>query len=214
MACVIYQERQSVEDRLSDLGLKAHIIRTAVSLGEIARASCTPNHPQNAAGWYAWAETVRYLREGLAADGWTRESVNGVSLVVSPDGRVAIVVSTGDEATGMNDNTPRTKSTKGKQTALLIAQNRQQLLLEFADLEEPDATAPLDARTWYLLFCSDGDEVRIELSFPKSLDINGRPSDWAERIIIEPFQRDDRLPHVTREDEGPDIDFEVTRLVS
>ena len=48
---------------------------------------------------------------------------------------------------------------------------------------------------------------------PMSLDKNGYVSDWYERIILEPLQIPGS-PAVTSDDEGPDIDFDVSALAA
>lgn len=72
----------------------------AVMQGYLARNDCTANHPPLYPSFVAWGETVRALREHLAPTGWERNDAKNYSRTVHPNGRIAIAVATGDEATG------------------------------------------------------------------------------------------------------------------
>jgi len=205
----ILHESTEVVDRLAVLGLTVDALRDAVGMGEAARNSCTANDPAIAPGFLAWAKTTRGLRDGLAPADWRRSSDGGLETVVSPDGKLAIVVATGDEATGRIAGSPKTKYSKGPATAAAIEQN--QLSFLFAT-PEPIVPGPVPSErvTWLLLIARGTDEVRCELSLPKAIGDDGKVETWAERIILEPVGCDAE-PAVTPADQEPDIVVEVSR---
>ena len=179
-------------------------------MGEAARNSCTANDPVITPGFLAWARTTRGLRELLAPAGWQRSSEGGLETVVAPDGKLAVAVATGDEATGQPDNSPKTKYSKGPATVAAIEQNQLSL---FADLEPVvPGPVPTDRVTWLLLIARGVDEVRCELSLPQAIGDDGKIESWSERIILAPVGRDGE-PTVTPADQEPDVVVEVSRRV-
>lgn len=207
----ILHEPAEVVDRLAQLGLTIEVLREAVAMGEAARNSCTANDPVIAPGFLAWARTTRGLRDCLAVPGWQRSSDGGLETVVSPEGKLAIAVATGDDATGRIGGSPKTKYSKGPATAAAIEQN--QLSFLFAD-SAPIVPGPVPTErvTWLLLIARGTEEVRCELSLPKAIGDDGRVESWSERIILGPIGRDGE-PTVTPADQEPDIVVEVSRRV-
>jgi hypothetical protein len=127
---------------------------------------------------------------------------------------LALVVATGDLATGHPEHTPKTRYPKGPATAEAVEQNRYQLtlfdppnVLRLPALEERQQTA----LTWVLLISSQPDCLRAELSLPLVIGIDDRIETWRERIILPAIPRDDR-PEVRRTPESaPDVDVPVVR---
>src|ERR1051325_6415929 len=109
-----------VVDALAGLGLTAEILIEAIRRGEIGRDSCTANDAPGAPGYYAWAGTVRALRDILMPQKWTRNDDECYSRVVSPDRSIAIAVCTGDDGTGNKDVNPKTKYPKGTATQAAV----------------------------------------------------------------------------------------------
>lgn len=96
-----------VTEALAQIGLTKEILRDAILRGEAGRDSCTANDAPGAPGFYAWAGTVRGLRDILTPRGWTRNDDVNYSRVINPDKSIAIAVVTGDEGTGNKDVSPR-----------------------------------------------------------------------------------------------------------
>lgn len=189
---------------LGQHGLTEEIIRAAVIRGEIARASCTRLDPVTRAGYSAWAETTKALREELVIHGWKAQQ-GGTHPTVSPTGKLEIIVQTGDDATGRPEE-PRSRNPKGPVIERVVAAN-QLLLWQDVDV----ATALPVAETWVLLIARDDDEVRFELSLPNHVDADGRIDGWKMRIRFDPL--DDTDPPGDRrpsEDTG-EIDIDVTK---
>lgn len=210
MNITVLHDTAEVIDRLAQLGLTVEVLRDAVAMGEAARNACTANDPTIAPGFFAWARTTRGLRDVLAPGGWRRSRDGGLETVVDPEGKLAIAVATGDDATGRIGVAPKTKSPKGPATAAAIEQNQMSL---FAD-PDPVVSLPVPAErvTWLLLIARGIDEVRCELSLPEAIGEGGKVEEWSERIILEPVRRDGE-PTVTPADQEPDIVVEVSRRV-
>jgi len=211
-------ESFEVRARLDELGVTEEILRQAVQRGTAAFNSCTANHPRQSAGFYAWAETVSALRELLNPLNWRREDDNNLPFVVNGSGTIALIVATGDEATGRPEELPCTNSSKGPRTADAVAINQAQyelfpdIRLQSEDLERINGR--MGRMTWLLLMHRDPqvDEVRCELSRPINMTVEGRVSGWAERIILSsmPFLGSgaDIVPDVPK---SPEIDVRVKR---
>lgn len=176
------QPLPQVPTALQQIGVSEQILRNAVERGEIARSGCTQLDPPTRAGYSAWAETTRAIREALIGKGW--QAVQGGSCpTVSPDRKIAIIVQTGDDATGMQRGTPRSKNPKGPAVELAVANNNQLLLWDDFD----DAKDLPPAETWVLLVGRDRDQVRFELSLPSRMDSDGRIAEWKVRIPFMPI---------------------------
>ncbi len=121
---VIRERLTEVTDSLSALGLSIEVLRDSILAGETARDMCTANDPSNAAGFDAWARSIRNLREQLIALGWTRSDAGGLPVVISPSGSLAVTVATGDEGTGKPELTPKTKYPKDRTTVAVVTCNR------------------------------------------------------------------------------------------
>jgi hypothetical protein len=204
--------------RLAELGLDELLLRQAVEQGLAQWATCTLNHPPSYPGYSAWGETVRALRDLLAPFGWIRSNETNLPFTVNEAQTLAVSVATGDEATGREDETPCTKSSKGPGTADAVAANARQLRLFPIDVRPEDlARLKGDGRrmTWLLLFHRDeqGRQVRCELSRPTSMSENERVDGWAERIILPCISFDNDAGRLPSEGApgGPVIDVEIRR---
>lgn len=207
----------AVEDRLSQLGLDAERLGETVRRGYVAFISCTPNDPPLFPGFSAWAMMVRGLREYLLPEGWERSDENNYSLVINSTGTVAIAVATGDAATGLADEQPTTKSSKGPSTIEAVTSNQLTLDLIFPPVELPQPARPSDQdqqrTTWILLVHRSQGEVRCELSLPTSMGPDGRVDGWQERIILGAIPTDPDALEVAppTPPQQPDIDVAVKR---
>ncbi len=185
MATVVRVQQDAI-DRLAEMDLEAEILRGAVLAGAMAADTCTDLDPPGFRGITQWGVCTRELRAGLAPD-WTPKNRTNLPLVVSADGTMSVTVGIGDPATGIENATPQTKNPRGRVTLSAIMENAGQLTL--FDAMGRLRIAPAEGSstlTWILLFRSDGDTIRCELSLPSAWDENGRPSAWAERLILEP----------------------------
>ncbi len=206
---------RDVRRELAALGLTLEPLQDAVLRGFTAGISRTENDAPTATGFYHWNETVRTLRENLAASSWRRRNENGLPTMVNPDKSLAVCVSSGDENTGLADKNPSTKNHKGPRTAEFVALNFEQIDM-FPDLRpvvESNQTGS-STRTWTLLFCTDTDrhELRSELSLPILIGVGGQINGWIARIILPVIRLDGGGGTETAEpDFGPDVDIDIRR---
>src|SRR5688572_27925461 len=98
---VIIHTAIEVISALAALGLDLEMLTEAVLEGEESRDGCTENDPPGAGGYFSYSRTVRRLREILIPRGWKRATDVNFPLVVSPNGKIAIAVSLGDDGTGV-----------------------------------------------------------------------------------------------------------------
>ena len=212
MQTVLHAEPASAATALAKLDLTEQPLLAAAMQGYLARIDCTANHPPLFPSFVAWGETVRALREQLAPAGWTRNDEKNYSRAVHPEGRIAIAVATGDEATGMAALSPCTKSAKGQSTVEAMEVNRAQFFLP--GMEPPEASDDAEEKepvtTWLLLIHHAADEIRAELSLPYDLGIDGRVSVWQERTLLRAVPLDPEQLAVVPPTQ-PDIDVVVRR---
>ncbi len=211
MITLLHAEPTSVLSRLQQLGLTEAALLRAVKAGYIAKANCTENHPPLFPPIAAWSEAVRTLRDVLKAEGWTRFNDQNSPKTMSPDGSISIIVSTGNESTGISYAAPATTSSKGPNTAGAIEINRSlQLYLPGMELPVPLQDENEQVTTWILLVHHAKNELRAELSLPLDVGCDGRVSVWQERIILQ-AQPLDGEPAVILPPAQPDIDVTVRR---
>lgn len=205
---------EDVGAALRRLGLTAAPLMRAVRAGYISRVSRTANDAPIAAGFYHWNETLRTLRDELVMLGWTRVDEQMFSTILSPDGKTAISVSSGDDATGDPRGFPKTKRDKGPRTADAIDANIGQLDL-FDTAPEMVLAAALEDEveclTYVLLFHANATELRAELSLPVSMDEHDHIDTWRERIILRSQPIDPEGDTLPKPDFGPEIDIDVKR---
>jgi len=153
-----------------------------------------------------WAETVAVLREQLRPQGWRKSDKGNYELTVNNENGLAIVVTTGDDATGMIGSTPSNKCSKGINTAEAIETNNQ--LDMFSELlQATEETQGLT--TWILLMHLAANEVRFELSLPSSISA-GKINGWKERIVLPSMPLDDDSVEIDLPD-LPDIEVPIKK---
>lgn len=205
----VYQDPEDVPNRLAALGLTVDDLLLSIRFGYLARLGCNANDPLAFAGITFWARTTRGLRERLAPGGW-RKNDGKLATVVSPDGTIAIVVSTGDQDTGIATGEPKTKFAKGPATAEAVDANVQGELFPLSEILK---ASPV---TWVLLMsvetCNGRTVIRSELSRPAEVDDVGRLAKWYERIVLPNIVDDDDGGVRRPEPEiGPVFDVDVRR---
>lgn len=212
MQTLLHADPDAAAAALSRLGLAEELLLMAAMQGYLARIDCTANHPPLFSSFVAWGETVRALREQLAPGGWVRNDEKNYSRAMDPEGRIAIAVATGDEATGIASLTPSTKSAKGPSTAEALEVNRAQAWLPGIEppeaVEDDEGKAPVT--TWVLLVHHADDEIRAELSLPYDTGADGRITVWQERILLRALPLEPE-PVAVVPPTQPDIDVVVRR---
>ena len=111
----VINEPFEVDSELRTLGLTRETLTEALRAGLFERAnSVETNHPGNYAGIKMWAETTCALGDILVPQGWTRDDSKNLASTINPEDTVALVVASGDTATGSDERTPTTKHDKGR----------------------------------------------------------------------------------------------------
>jgi hypothetical protein len=215
MKTKLYVGMIETPSRLAELGLEEEWLIHAVQHGQAAWANCTPNHPPLYRGISAWAETISALREALLPKAWRRSDNGNLPLTINELGTIAIIVSTGDEATGKRDGIPSTKSSKGPRTADAVTINAAQASLFEIRLRPEDLEDQRGMMTWILLFHRDVEthEVRCELSRPIEMNADGYVDGWAERIVLNsiPLGSDSVKIPTGNAPQTPSINIEVKK---
>lgn len=193
---VVVKEPASVARRLEELGLDVETLRAAVEAGLAERNLCTANDAPGFGGLIAWGRTLRRLRELLIPRDWKRTNRRRLAAVTSPDGSMAVAVSTGDARTGLDGAPPQTSRGKGPAWVAALLENNEQLDLpgmsDEADEAEGEDDDRLNRATWALLFHIDEGEgeTRCELSMPKDMGPDAKLETWVERILLPAIPRE------------------------
>ncbi len=219
-----YEQPHERAAKLHALGLDEATVQEMVIRGFVKRQTCTAFHPPSYPGYSQWGETVAASRELLVSRDWSFSDANNLSRVISPDEKVAVIVSTGDDNTARNEYRygeiqPRTKHPKGTETRLAVEANEPTLfdMLSEEKVERAITPRPDHQATWMLLIATTKREVRYELSLPKTQDGEGYVCEWSERIIFPPIEIDSLAARYDNrdddDDEGTaDIDVPVERI--
>lgn len=197
----------SPKSLLDQIGVTMEILRDAVLAGEQERYNCTPNDVPMMSGTLGWGRTLRTLRDLLAPLGWVKDDSGSFSVRRS-DGKVQIIVQTGDERTGLPaDVEPRSKNPKGDAVATVVRGNAQ---LRFGFMDGEPRRDP-GVETWILLIASIDGEARSELSLPFETDAqDGRITGWRYRIVLPPIPFRPDFDFTGIEDTG-EVDFEIRK---
>lgn len=169
-------------------GIEPSIFRDALQSGVALSKSVTKFHPLTASGSRAWEEIVATFRELVIGNynGWKAVQQNGMPVLINSELGITIVITSGDENTGIKDlSSPKTKNAKGQVTESFVGRNYDLFSVD-------NSVESIDShQTWVLLYTFDKNklEVRYELSLPTNTDISGNKgkikiSDWLTRVIF------------------------------
>ena len=177
---------QGDAELLAALGLSVEMFDIAAREHLAAYFSCTEHDPPTFPPTAAWAAGNRSLRDQLVPK-WTAKNEQNQPLVVNEANTIAITALSGDEKTG-TDETPSTRSPKGRVTAEAVHVNSGQTSFPFME----DAVAVMKSsrepgRTlWIFLIQKDFKkrELRSELSRPLDISDDGYIEKWGNRIVF------------------------------
>ena len=185
-----YIEQQEVQTKLEQMGLTiAGLTRVSVAVAG-AYNSTTRFHSSAAAGTYMYHEGTAALRRVCVPEGYDYDEEGHQPRTFNDQLGVSIIFQTGDENTGiLTGIEPTTRNPKGTATRDKVSANVEQLaLFEFVAREDPEG----QSYNWVFLAAVVDGFVRSELSLPREITEDGKPCDWAERIILpeEPLASD------------------------
>ncbi len=174
----------------------------------------SPLAPRAFRGQVRNATAVVGLRELLLSRGWEANDDEGVARVVHRERGLAIVVVTGNAATGRptvpGGRGPSNRWPRGPLTREAVADNGQLALFE-EDRGEADPAAEFLMHTWFLLVHADGTEVRVELSWPDQFT-DGYVDHWGQRILLPALATGGPGDDLDSDDGGDTVDVPIVEL--
>lgn len=197
-------EASEVETRLEQIGVTVSDMITIARAAVGARRSATLDHPATAGGLLAWIEGTGTMRRVLSDRGFRRRRDAGIESVYNPTTGVRLAYQSAERA-GDPDFDPLAASDKGPASAQYVASNQGELFPEIAAEEEQEA----NAACYYLFVQAHGDDVRLELSFPRAIE-ERQFAGFRERIIIVAAGEWDGV-EAQDDDRGPDFEIEISR---
>lgn len=184
MAIRTPKTRDDLARHLGPMRLEATILERAVAIGAAESRSFSPGAPKSGPEFMRWLRTVESLHEGLMLmrDGWVRFDPQNLPYFLHPDINLGLIVSSGDEFTGVTYGNPSTRNPKGSAFARRVDDNGK-----VAMFGQPVDNGEVDVEdAWILLYDERDGLVHLELSRPSSMD--GKFVDsWSERIICPAF---------------------------
>lgn len=207
---------------LAKMDLSIDHLLEAVKIGHASRFNAGELHPPTTPGFNAWSDTNYGLSRRLIDEGWSREVVDNIPILLHPNGAYQIVVSSGDIATGteLESLMPSTLQKKGVKFSSLFGGNSRGLFDKNVPLDNLMKKTMGECPTYILLYYFDQtrNETRCELSLPSPADqakIANKEkqyvSEWQQRIIIGIVGGE---PDAPRPDFTEDTDFDITRKTS
>lgn len=187
----LYHEPDEVRLVVAQLfGVSADLFLNAVGHAWLEWANRTQFDPPSGPGELLWIHTVRHERRQFSEldPKWIQDDAGNFSSMISPDGRVAIAVETGNRMTGAisHGKYPRTNSKKGPRTMQMVRDNRAIIQGDaFTGFPTPKAPnnpgAPL---LWIHLIHQSRGHILHELSLPLTSDLRNKIVGWRCRIIL------------------------------
>lgn len=205
-AARIISQDYEVGSRLAQIGLSAGELIEVVRHAVAAKASFVLNFPLNAAGQLSYIHGTGALRDILRVKGWEIDRTGNIEATYNPKTGMKIVFQNSDSACDDNRD-PKAISEKGPAAMRAVDLGQMNLFPEF-DTEDVKRKSRENASLWYFCVHINGDDVRAELSFPKSIE-DKQFKEFNERIyIIKPGEWASMMP---KEDDAeiPTQDFEI-----
>ena len=202
--------RQTISDpverdqRLSELQLECDRLIAAGHHALAGRASASPLHPSNTAGFLSYADGVKGLRAENIDDNWRVFRREGVEGICNDDLKIRVLFANVFEACGERD--PQARSRKGAGSERVASGD----LFESAGIDLPDSVIKFrgDYKTYYLMVDQNG---AMELSLP-IVKAGGNFLRCIERIfLIDGSDLDEVEFGVDEPADDSDLDFVVTR---
>lgn len=198
---------QAVEE-LKQMHLSSDQLLQACLLGVLSRENCTDYNTKGGPGFIQWDSTVKALREYCCGQNWIKFQENGLEGIISIDGKIRILPSSGNVVTGNINQNPSNKNSKGIRTIQLIEKSMQGSLFN----GYPDQLDDDNVETYVLLYYNNSKELRMELSKPLLIK-KGKIVAWEKRIIIKSFNLNNP-PSISIPIVEDDIDIPVTRKIN
>lgn len=199
---ILTEEKQIIE-RLKKVGIPENILLEATSMGTLSKSNCTIFDTKGKPGYIQWNDTNSTLRSLTKNKGWKTYQEGGIEGIISEDGRIRIIPSSGNAATGNPNQPASNKNRKGEGCIKMFKADVQ------GDFWHgfPEIIDDMDeVETFVLLYYNDDKELRTELSKPSFIDSKGKIKTWEERIILKSQKLNDPNPTVETE---PNVEINV-----
>lgn len=199
----IYHDLPDVNSKLlTEFGLTRSEIILIAQEAVAGRTSAVPHEPRTAPGVLAYFAGTKGLRDVSVPKGYVADDTNNIASVVNPKTGIQIIYQNVDSA-AISSVEPKAISAKGPASQKMVAHSTLNM---FPALEKEDQQK-INRQTWYLCVCMNGEDVRVEISKPYSID-NGQFSGFIERIfIVKMGEWTD--PESFSSDEAPAQDFDI-----
>lgn len=199
----VFKEEWEVGSRLLDFGTTKDewvaVVRKAVG----AKREALIIHPANAAGQLSYIYGTGAVRDLLCPKGWEIDRTDNIEATYNPQKGIKVIYQNSDSAC-IEGCDPKAISDKGAASARIIAQSCGNL---FPEYEEEDRKKQ-NSSVWYFCVYAEGDDVRAELSCPRSI-IGNQFLGFRERIFIVQRGEWDAV-NIKEDDTSPSQDFEIT----
>jgi hypothetical protein len=208
LAPKIIENTVDIESLLGRMGISRLALETIARKAVAARNESVYFDPVNAPGQFSYIHGTRALREELIPSGsWVLDRASNIESVFNPTLGIKIVFQNVDVACAMQ--CPKAISAKGKASKKLVDSASYSL---FPDLER-EVNREVNASVWYFCVSAIGENIRAELSRPKSIrDSDGQFDDFYERVFV--VARDIELvvsDDVSADKFDDELDIQVTR---
>lgn len=205
MAIHTPKTREDLARLLAPMRLEASVFERAVSVAASESRTFTPGAPKSAPEITRWLRTVETVHEELMLLqlGWRRFDPQNLPYFLQPDLNLGLIVSSGNEFTGVTYGSPTTKNPKGSAFARRVDDNGKVAM--FGQPTDQGEVIVDDARI--LLYNERAGLVHLELSRPTAM-LGSFVNVWSERIIFPAF--DLALGAFTFEDADDEGDFGFT----
>lgn len=205
MAIHTPKTREDLARLLAPLRLETSVFERAVSVAAAESRTFTPGAPKSAPEITRWLRTVETVHEELMLlqVGWRRFDPQNLPYFLQPDLNLGLIVSSGNEFTGVTYGSPTTKNPKGSAFARRVDDNGKVAM--FGQPTDEGEVIVDDARI--LLYNERAGLVHLELSRPTAM-LGSFVNVWSERIIFPAF--DLALGAFTFEDADDEGDFGFT----
>jgi len=207
----IYSQDYEAGVRLETLGLTAGDLIEVVKRSVAARASAVSTFPANAAGQLSYIFGTAAIRDVLLMKGWQIDRTGNIEATYNPAIGIKIVFQNADSACE-DRRDPKAISEKGPAASKAVDSGQMYLFPEI-EAAHAESQARENASLWYFFVHINGDDVRAELSFPKSIE-DRQFKGFNERVyVIKPGEWMSIAPESVEDAEpiAQDFDIEVTR---
>jgi hypothetical protein len=213
LPCKITRDEIEVDARIADFGVTRSELLKIVHAVVTAHNDAVPYDPKSAAGQFRYIYGTRATRDTFCPKKWKPDSAGNIEAVYDPATDRKIVYQSVDCASDER-NEPKAISGKGPGAARVVSRSTQAFLFPDMEAEASESRRRENAVTWFFCVSVNGEDVRAELSLPRSVDDDMENfRGFIERIfIVGPGDWDTGGIHGL--DDGPSGDDEIEPVVT